>query len=123
MNVTGEYELNVEREAVWKALLDPDVLRIRQRLPGTRIPTLVLDEFYSTANPEDEGNFPSVCTVDEFRIGVIQYDRGAHTAGNGPALERVNGVIVARGSCSMLPSIRQENMSPTSLMSTASCGG
>lgn len=27
-------------------LVDPDVLRVRQRLPGTRIPTLVLDEFY-----------------------------------------------------------------------------
>lgn len=27
-------------------LVDPDVLRIRQRLPGTRIPSLVLDEFY-----------------------------------------------------------------------------
>jgi len=27
-------------------LVDPDVLRIRRRLPGTRIPSLVLDEFY-----------------------------------------------------------------------------
>ncbi len=27
-------------------LVDPDTLRLRRRLPGTRIPTLVLDEFY-----------------------------------------------------------------------------
>lgn len=27
-------------------LVDPEVLRLRQRLPGSRIPSLVLDEFY-----------------------------------------------------------------------------
>ena len=34
MNVTGEYELKVAREAVWKALLDPEILR--KCIPGCR---------------------------------------------------------------------------------------
>ncbi|MBW3661253.1 MAG: T9SS type A sorting domain-containing protein, partial [Gemmatimonadetes bacterium] len=35
---------------------------------GPTFDALGLDEFYSTTNPEDIGNFPDVCTVDDFRL-------------------------------------------------------
>ena len=35
---------------------------------GPTFDDIGLDEYFSTANPEDEGNFPDVCTVDEFRV-------------------------------------------------------
>jgi hypothetical protein len=35
---------------------------------GPTFDDIGLDEYFSTANPEDEGNFPTECTVDEFRV-------------------------------------------------------
>ncbi|MGH7558258.1 MAG: hypothetical protein ACREMD_10885, partial [Gemmatimonadota bacterium] len=35
---------------------------------GPTFDAIGLDEYFSTANPEDEGNFPEVCTVDQFRV-------------------------------------------------------
>ncbi|HUP00537.1 MAG TPA: T9SS type A sorting domain-containing protein [Gemmatimonadota bacterium] len=36
---------------------------------GPTFDALGLDEYFATTNPEDEGNFPEVCTVDAFRVG------------------------------------------------------
>ena len=35
---------------------------------GPTFDDIGLDEYFSTANPEDEGNFPTECTVDESRV-------------------------------------------------------
>jgi carbon monoxide dehydrogenase subunit G len=49
VNVTGEYELRVARQAVWKALLDPEVLR--KCIPGCRVfEQLADDRFRATVD-------------------------------------------------------------------------